>query len=197
MPRLNSAFRNVRFTEKLKNTKLNKTMNTRNYLSILLSIFLSILIFNACKVGYSFTGASIAPNVKTFTVSYFPNRARLVNPNLSQQFIDILQEKLVRQTSLNQITDGGDLEYSGQINDYDVRPMNIMEGDIAAQNRLTIGVRVKFTNNKDHQQDWEKTFSAYEDFDSNKSLSDIEGDLVPLIAKKLADDIFNASVANW
>ena len=172
-------------------------MNTRNYLSILLSIFLSILIFNACKVGYSFTGASIAPNVKTFTVSYFPNRARLVNPNLSQQFIDILQEKLVRQTSLNQITDGGDLEYSGQINDYDVRPMNIMEGDIAAQNRLTIGVRVKFTNNKDHQQDWEKTFSAYEDFDSNKSLSDIEGDLVPLIAKKLADDIFNASVANW
>ncbi len=163
----------------------------------MLSVLFSALVFNACKVGYSFTGASISPSVKTFTVSYFPNRARLVNPNLSQEFTDILQEKLVRQTSLNQITEGGDLEYSGQITEYSVRPMNIMEGDIAAQNRLTIGVKVKFTNNKDHEQDWDKSFSAYEDFDSNKSLSDIEGDLVPLIAKKLADDIFNASVANW
>ena len=135
--------------------------------------------------------------VKTFSVSYFQNRARLVNPNLSQQFTDGLQEKLVRQTSLNQISENGDLEFSGQITDYTVRPVNIQQGDVAAQNRLTIGVKVKFTNNKDHEQDWEKTFSAFEDFDSNNSLSDIEGDLCPLIVKKLADDIFNASVANW
>jgi hypothetical protein len=164
---------------------------------LLLIGLVSLPVLNSCKVGYSFTGASISPAVKTFTVIYFPNRARLVNPNLSQQFTDILQEKIVRQTSLNQITEDGDLEYSGTITDYEVRPMNIQEGDVAAQNRLTIGVKVKYTNNKDHEQDWEKPFSAYEDFDSNKSLSDIEGDLVPLIVKKLADDIFNASVANW
>jgi hypothetical protein len=172
-------------------------MNRRNSIFILLSIFFTVLVFTACKVKYSFTGAIVSTNVKTFSVSYFQNRARLVNPNLSQQFTDMLQEKLVRQTSLNQITENGDLEYSGQITDYEVRPINIQEGDIAAQNRLTIGVKVKFTNNKDHEQDWDKTFSAYEDYDSNNSLNDIEGDLVPLITKKLADDIFNASVANW
>jgi len=172
-------------------------MNLRNSILILLAIVFSVLVFNACKMGYSFTGASISPTVKTFSVSYFQNRARLVNPNLSQQFTDGLQEKLVRQTSLNQITESGDLEFSGQITDYEVRPMNIQEGDVAAQNRLTIGVKVKFTNNKDHEQDWEKSFSAYEDFDSNNSLSDIEDDLCPLIVKKLSEDIFNASVANW
>ncbi len=172
-------------------------MNIRNSILILLSVVSIMLVFDSCKVGYSFTGASISPSVKTFSVAYFQNRARLVNPNLSQEFTDILQEKLVRQTSLSQISEDGDLEYSGQITDYEVRPINIQEGDIAAQNRLTIGVKVKFVNNKDHEQDWDKTFSAYEDFDSNNSLSDIEGDLVPLIAKKLADDIFNASVANW
>lgn len=157
-------------------------------------------VFTACKVSYSFTGASIAPTVKTFSVYYFPNRARLVNPNLSQQFTEGqngLQEKLIKQTSLNQISDGGDLEFSGQITDYDVKPMNISEGDLAAQNRLTITVKVKFTNNKDHEQDWEKTFSAYEDFDSNNSLSTVEDSLVPEIIKKLTDDIFNASIANW
>ena len=169
----------------------------RIYTLILLTAVLSTTIFTACKVSYSFTGASIAPNVKTFSVYYFPNRARLVNPNLSQQFTDGLQEKLIKQTSLNQISESGDLEFSGQITDYDVKPMNIGEGDLAAQNRLTITIKVKFVNNKDHEQDWDKSFTAYEDFDSNQSLSAIEDSLVPEIIKKLTDDIFNASIANW
>jgi len=172
----------------------------RSTLQILLSVVFVALIFTACKITYSFTGASIAPNVKTFSVYYFPNRAKLVNPNLSQlltQGPDGLENKLIKQTSLNQIKENGDLEFSGQITEYDVKPMNISTGDLAAQNRLTISVKVKFANNKDHEQDWEKTFTEYEDFDSNRSLSDAEDALVTEIIKKLADDIFNASVANW
>ncbi len=168
----------------------------QNRITLLFVVFLSV-VFAACKVSYSFTGASIAPSVKTFSVYYFPNRAKLVNPNLSQQFTDGLQEKLIKQTSLNQISENGDLEFNGQIIEYDVKPMNISKGDLAAQNRLTISVKVKFTNNKDHEQDWEKTFNAYEDFDSNNSLNTVEDSLVPEIIKKLTDDIFNASVANW
>lgn len=172
-------------------------MKQRSSILILISVILTTVVFTACKVSYSFTGASIAPNVKTFMVGYFPNRARLVNPNLSQLFTEGLQDKLIKQTSLSQITDNGDLEFSGQITEYDVKPMNIQTGDLAAQNRLTITVKVKFTNNKDHEQDWEKTFTQYEDFDSNNSLSTIEDSLVPEIIKKLTDDIFNASIANW
>jgi len=175
-------------------------MKLRSLITILLSALFITLVFTACKVSYSFTGASISPSVKTFSVYYFPNRARLVNPNLSQQFTEGqfgLQEKLIKQTSLNQISENGDLEFSGQITDYDVKPMNISKGDLAAQNRLTISVKVKFTNNKDHEQDWEKTFTQYEDFDSNNSLSSVEDSLVPEIIKKLTDDIFNASIANW
>jgi hypothetical protein len=169
----------------------------RTTINLLLSVLFVSLVFTACKISYSFTGASIAPNVKTFSVAYFQNRARLVNPNLSQQFTDGLQEKIIKQTSLSQISENGDLEFSGQITDYDVKPMTIVSGDVAAQNRLTIGVKVKFTNNKDHTQDWEKTFTAYEDYESSQSLSAAEGKLVPEIIKKLTDDIFNASVANW
>jgi len=175
-------------------------MKLRNTIRIFLSVILVVLIFTTCKISYSFTGASIASNVKTFSVYYFPNRAKLVNPNLSQQFTqgqDGLENKLIKQTSLNQIKENGDLEFSGQITEYDVKPMNIMQGDLAAQNRLTISVKVKFTNNKDHEQDWEKTFTQYEDFDSNRSLTDVEDALASAIIKKLVDDIFNASVANW
>jgi len=176
-------------------------MKIRSSIFILISVVLTTVIFTACSIPrYSFTGASIASNVKTFSVYYFPNRAKLVNPNLSQQLTqgqDGLENKLIKQTSLNQISENGDLEFSGQITRYDVAPINISQGDLATQNRLTIEVKVKFTNNKDHEKDWEKSFSAYEDFDSNRSLSDAENALVTEIIKKLVDDIFNASVADW
>ena len=166
-------------------------------ISILILITLFAVIFNSCKISYSFTGAVPMVGVKTFSVDYFANRAKLINPNLSQQFTDALQDKTMKQTSYNLIPENGDLEFSGQITGYDVKPMNIQKGDLAAQNRLTVSVKVKFTNNKYHEQDWEKSFSAYEDFDSNSSLGDVEDQLVVEIMKKLNDDIFNASIANW
>jgi len=172
-------------------------MKNQRFIPILLFAILSIVIFTACKISYSFTGAVPMVGVKTFSVYYFPNRARLVNPNLSQSFTDGLQEKLIKQTSMNQITENGDLEFSGQITEYDVKPMNIQQGDLAALNRLTISIKVKFVNNKNHEQDWEKSFSQFEDFESTKSLSDVEDGLVTEIVKKLTDDIFNASLANW
>ncbi len=153
--------------------------------------------FTNCKMSYSFTGASISPDVKTFSVYYFPNRARLVNPNLSQQITEALQDKLLRQTSLDQLGDSGDLEFEGQITGYDTRPMNISEGDLAAQTRLTVSVKVKYTNNKNRDDDWEKTFSAYEDFSSTEILSNVEDELMIEIIEKITDDIFNESIANW
>jgi hypothetical protein len=175
-------------------------MKQRNILLILLAVLLSSGMLISCKIKYSFTGVNISTNVKTFSVYYFPNRAKLVNPNLSQQFTqgpDGIENKIIRQTSLNQVKENGDLEFSGQITDYEVRPVNIQEKDLAAQNRLTVTVKVKFVNNKNHEEDWEKTFTAYEDFDSNNSLSDVEDQLNTEIIKKLVEDIFNASVANW
>jgi hypothetical protein len=160
-------------------------------------LLLSVVLIPACKVSYSFTGASISPAVRTFSVYYFPNRAPLVNPNLSQQFTEGLQDKLVKQTSLNQLREGGDLEFSGQITGYDVKPINIQEKDKAAQNRLTVTVKVKYVNNKNHDDDWDKSFTAYEDYESSQSLSAVEDELMKLIIEKLTDDIFNASIANW
>ncbi len=155
------------------------------------------LLAPACKISYTFTGASIAPDVKTFSVYHFPNRARLVNPTLSTDFTEKLKEKLLKQSSLREITENGDLIFEGQITEYEVRPMAIQKEDMAAQNRLTIGIRLKFTNNRDHEQDFDRTFTAYEDFPSTLSLNDVESSIVPDIIEKLLDDIFNATIANW
>ncbi|MBW6534842.1 MAG: hypothetical protein K0B11_07535 [Mariniphaga sp.] len=167
----------------------------------LVSFFIIIILLtgitNSCRISYSFTGANISPAVKTFSVYYFPNRARLVNPTLSQSFTEALREKLQRQTPLNELAEDGDLIFEGQITGYEVRPMSIQKEDMAALNRLTVSVRVKYTNNIEPDQSIEQTFSAFEDFDAASSLSAVEDGLVPEIITKLTEDIFNATLANW
>ncbi|HYQ56778.1 MAG TPA: LptE family protein [Draconibacterium sp.] len=159
-------------------------------------LFLGIVLIS-CSVNYNFTGSKPMVLEKTFAVYYFPNRARLVNPTLSQNFTEELREKLTRQTSLNEVTDNGDVEFEGQITGYDFKPMSIQKEDVSAQTRLTITVKVKYTNSKVPDDSFEQTFSAYEDFDSNLSITSVEEELSGEIIEKLIDDIFNASIASW
>lgn len=157
----------------------------------------AVFTFQSCKIQYGFTGANLSAAVKTYTVYYFPNRARLINPTLSQSFTEGLREKLRRQTSLNELQEDGDLEFEGQITGYEVRPMSIQKDDLAANNRLTVTIKLKYSNKKSPEDNFERTFSAYEDYDSNLTISDIEDELSDLIILKLTEDIFNATIANW
>ena len=155
----------------------------------------------SCKINYSFTGASISPLVKTVFIDLFNNRARVVNPTLSQVFTEKMKDKFVSQTSLSLQRDQGDLEFSGEIVSYDVKPLSIQTSeqgrDFASMNRLTVTVKVIFTNNKDHEQDFKTNFSAYYDWESTQALTNIENEAINQITEQLVEDIFNKSVANW
>ncbi len=161
-------------------------------------VILSIILLAtfSCKINYSFTGASISPNIKTISIAFFPNYSTFVNPSLSQTFTEALKDKFVSQTSLELMKEDGDLQFSGEITDYRTTPAAIT-GDLASQTRLTITIKVKYVNTKDSTQDFEKSFSQYSDFPSSSSLDAVEGELVKEIIDKINDDIFNASVSNW
>jgi len=170
-------------------------------LSVFAGMLVMVVIVNACKISYSFTGASISPAVKTVFVDFFTNRARVVNPMLSQTFTEAMKDKFVNETGLSMEREQGDLEFSGEITGYDVRPLSIQQSeqgrDFASMNRLTVTVKVVFTNNKDHTQDFNTTFSAYYDWESTRSLNEVESAAVDVIVEQLIEDIFNKSVANW
>jgi len=160
------------------------------------------VVLTGCKIGYSFTGASISPAVKSVFIDYFNNRARVINPTLSQNFTEAMKDKFVNETGLSMAREQGDLEFSGEITGYDVKPLSIQQSgttgkDFASMNRLTITVKVVFTNNKDHAQDFNSSFSAYYDWESSQTLSAVESTAVGVIVPQLIDDIFNKSVANW
>jgi hypothetical protein len=123
--------------------------------------------------------------------------APMVVPSLSANFTDALTMKMITNTRLSQVDEEGDLAFEGEITGYSVAPQAITSTEVAAQNRLSISVHVKFTNLKDPTQDFDKTFSQYEDYDSQRNLSDVENELIDAINEKLVEDIFNAAVANW
>jgi len=166
----------------------------RIFSKILVIILVSLL--TACGF-YSFTGASISPDVKTVAVQYFPNRSATIDPTLSQVFTERLKDYFLQQTNLSLETNAGDLNFSGEITTYEVKPIAIQANEQAAQNRLTIAIKVKFENTKDESKNFEQKFSRYGDYDSIKSLAEVESDLIEQITSELAEDIFNKAVVNW
>ncbi len=160
-------------------------------------VVLSFAFLQSCGI-YSFTGASISPDVKTVQISDFPNYAQVINPALEQTFTQGLQDLFLNQTNLTLVGSNGDLQFEGEITEYRVTPSANVSGSTAAQNRLTIAVKVRFYNNKDEEQNFEKTFSHYADFDANQGLSGaFEDGIVNVILERIFENIFNDAVANW
>jgi hypothetical protein len=160
-------------------------------------ILLAPALFLAGCGVYSFTGASIPPEAKTITVTYFVNTAQYVEPSLSQTITDGLRDRFLAQTSLDFISEGGDLQLEGVITDYSTRPVAIQGDETAALNRLSVTVRVTFTNLLDPAKDFELPFTRFVDYSSSQDLSSVKDELIPVISDALIDDIFNKAVVNW
>jgi Lipopolysaccharide-assembly len=173
----------------------NVSFPMKNYLLLLL--FISTAVLNGCKVSYSFTGASISPKVKTFSIQYFQNRAPIVQPGLSQSITDALIDKCKAQTNLKYTNGTGDVSFEGEISDYTYRPLTVAADARAAMNRFTISVKVKFTNSIEPELNFEQTFSRYEDYDSKFDINQVESDLSAQIIAMIVEDIFNQAFVNW
>ena len=167
----------------------------KKYIKILI-ILSSVLLLKACTLGYSFSGASLSADVKTVSISYFDNRASLVNPSLSQSFTEALKDKFTSEAGLTLVEEYGDLDFSGTISNYRLSPVAIQK-DEAAMMRLTISVRVKFVNNTDPSQDFSTDFSDFEDYKVDEDFTSVEEDLNRIIIQKLMEKIFMKSAANW
>ena len=167
------------------------------YIMMALSLAVTALIVHSCGI-YSFTGTSIQPEVKTVTINYFEYKALKVNPSLSNQMTEAMQDKFLKLTKLEQVEMEGDLEIIGAITGYDVKATAVTANESVAQNRLTVTVKVSFVNRKFPEDGFDdRSFSAYQDFDAMQSLESVEATLCEDIVEQLCEDIFNATVAQW
>ncbi len=165
-------------------------------LKILMLAAVACAAVSGCGI-YSFSGTSIQPDVRSIAVEYFKNNALKVNPTLASSLSDALIDQYRRLTSLQILPENGDMNVYGEITSYDTRPMAVTADEVASQNRLTVTVKITFTNPLPPEEDFEKSFSAYADYDSNQLLDAVESSLCDEIIDILVEDIFNATVANW
>jgi hypothetical protein len=168
-----------------------------NKFLLTLTLSLSVFLGGCSMVKYSFSGTSIQPEVKTVTINYFDYKALKVNPNLSNDLTEAMKDKFRKLTKLEQVDMDGDLELSGAVTGYEVRAAAVTANEVAAQNRLTVTVKLTFSNKKFPEDDFDKSFSAYSDYDSTNSLDAVESSLCQEIIEKLVEDMFNACVAQW
>ena len=159
-----------------------------------------LALLSACTISYRFNGATIDyTKLRTITISDFPNRARLVYPPLSQSFTQGLQDIFTRQTRLNMVTGDGDIEIEGEITGFDIQDMGVSASDsYRSETRITMTVKVRYTNNVEPSQSLEQTFSVNKMYDNtSKTLDAAQDELVPVMIEELADMIFNATVGRW
>lgn len=167
--------------------------------NLIISIFvILLLIVTGCSISYSFSGASIDyTKVKSISIKDFPNQAPLVYPPLAQTFTEGLKDKYIRQTRLQILPDNGDLHLEGEIVGYDFAQMAVMEDAYASETKLTITVRVRYRNQSNPDEDFEQTFSANRPFSNDRMPQEVQDELCALIIEEIADQIYNATVANW
>ena len=155
-------------------------------------------VLSGCSVSYKFNGASIDyTKTKTIQIADFPIRASYVWGPMGPMFNNELKDQFANHTRLTQVKRNGDMKIEGEITQYTQRNKSVSSEGYSAQTELTMTVNVRFTNNADHTQDFEKSFSASQSYETTQSLQSVQEELVTQMVKDLCDQIFNATVANW
>lgn len=170
---------------------------SRKYIYIV-GVIMVLGIITCCSVSYKFNGASIDyTKTKTIQLADFPNRSTYVWGPMASMFNNQLKDEFASHTRLQQVKRNGDLKIEGEITQYTQRNKSVSSEGYSAQTELTMTVNVRFTNNVNHSEDFERQFSASKSYDTTQSLNSVQEELVTQMVKDLVEQIFNATVANW
>jgi len=166
-------------------------------LKLLFASVISLMLVS-CSISYKFNGSSIDyTKTKTISISDFPNTAELVYPPLSQQFSEALRDSYTKQTRLQILKKEGDLHLEGEIVGYQLTPLAISADSYASQTKLTLTIKVRFTNYKNPEEDFDKSYTAFQTFDSNLILNSVQDALIKQMITDIVDNIYNDTVAKW
>lgn len=175
----------------------NKQLMRINHIkTALLTVMMLLLV--SCSVSYKFNGASIDyTKTKTIQIADFPIRSSYVWASMASIFNNQLKDVFANHTRLIQVKRNGDMKIEGEITQYSQRNKAVTAEGTSAQAELSMTVNVRFTNNANHSEDFEKQFTATSTFETTQSLNSVQEELVTQMVEDITDQIFNATVANW
>ena len=176
----------------------HRACSSRYRLIVVMPIFAFLPLITACHVGYTLNGASIDYNkTKTIEIADFPVRSSYVWGPMGPMFNNKLKDMFADHTHLQQVKRNGDLVIAGEITQYTQRNKSVSSEGYSAQTESSITVNVRFTNNKNHKEDFERQFTASQSYATTQSLNSVQEQLVSQMFDDIINQIFNAAVANW
>ena len=159
---------------------------------------LMTLVMASCTVSYKFNGASIDySKTKTIEIADFPIRSSYVWAPMGSIFNNQLKDIFANHTRLIQVKRNGDMKIECEITQSSQRNKAVTSEGTSAQAELSMTVNVRFTNNANHNEDFEQQFTATASFETTQSFTSVQEELVTQMVEDLTDQIFNATVANW
>ena len=160
-------------------------------------LYIPLLLITSSCGFYTFSGASISPEIKNIKISYFINEAENFKANLDRDITQKLTDYIIEQTDLSVNNDNYEIEINGKIVSYDITPISISSNDFANQNRLSISVNIDFKNYINEKENYNQKFTRYVDYKSDQNLEEIESELNDQIIEEICIDIFNKTFVNW
>ena len=160
-------------------------------------LYIPLLLITSSCGFYTFSGASISPEIKNIKISYFINEAENFKANLDRDITQKLTDFIIEQTDLSVNNDNYEIEINGKIINYDITPISISSNDFANQNRLSISVNIDFKNYINEKENYNQKFTRYVDYKSDQNIEEIESELNDQIIEEICIDIFNKTFVNW
>ena len=160
-------------------------------------LYIPLLLITSSCGFYTFSGASISPEIKNIKISYFINEAENFKANLDRDITQKLTDFIIEQTDLSVNNDNYEIEINGKIISYEITPISISSNDFANQNRLSISVNIDFKNYINEKENYNQKFTRYVDYKSDQNIEEIESELNDQIIEEICIDIFNKTFVNW
>lgn len=174
-------------------------MDWNKQLHLIVSAVLCVMLCSGCSISMGLAPISSIDytKVKTISVATFQNHAEYVYAPLATEFNQKLKDMFIQQTRLQMVNSGGDLEIDGEITGYNQYNESVDASGFSSKVKLTLTINVRYVNNTNHEEDFEQKFSAFQTYDSSKLLTQVQDELITVMVKDIAEQIFNATVANW
>lgn len=162
------------------------------------SFFLIIFLIASCSISYGFKGGTIDyTKIKTISIANVQNKAPLVYPPLASKFTQEIQDYYTQRTKLEQVNRDGDLELECVVVGYDLSPMTIGQDNFASRTKFVMQVKVKYKNNINEKESFDRTFNVQRDFGRDQQFNSIQDEMVDSMIEELIKQIFNATIENW
>lgn len=177
---------------------INKSVNSKRLVNHCKLIVLSTILTVFFSCNYGFKGASPPEGIKTIYIPTIRDESGFGLPSLTEDMTRLLKQKFINDNTLEYAEKtSADGMLDCVITSVTDEALVVTGNETVSKRKVTINVKVTFTNLKKQKQVWQKDFSNWGEYDSSSGGFSKRDEGVQLASDKITDDILLDVISNW